>query len=173
MRAIAASAGVAEKTVYLAFATKASILNEIIRVAIRGDDQQVPLARRAGWQEMLAGPTDQILPRFAQVGTELLGRTAQVLTLAEAAAAGDSELAKLRDCGHDNMRSDFRQVADALASRGALKAEITVEDATDAIYALANESVYLRLVDRAGWTPERYAEWLAKILTGALLGARG
>lgn len=37
MRAIAASAGVAEKTVYLAFATKASILNEIIRVAIRGD----------------------------------------------------------------------------------------------------------------------------------------
>jgi hypothetical protein len=35
MTAVAAQAGVAEKTVYLAYATKAALLDEIIRTAIR------------------------------------------------------------------------------------------------------------------------------------------
>ena len=45
MTKIAAEAGVAEKTVYLAFPTKADLLNEIIRVGVRGDEDSAPLPK--------------------------------------------------------------------------------------------------------------------------------
>jgi hypothetical protein len=38
MRAIAQQAGVPEKTMYLAYATKANLLREVIQVAVRGDE---------------------------------------------------------------------------------------------------------------------------------------
>ena len=40
-----------------------------------------------------------------------------------------------RERGHHNMRSDFREVADALADT------VTPEDAADTIYALAGHDV--------------------------------
>jgi tetracycline repressor-like protein len=47
IRAVAERAGVAEKTVYLAFPTKTDLLKE---VAIVGDDQPIPVAERDWWQ---------------------------------------------------------------------------------------------------------------------------
>ena len=47
MRAIAAAAGVAEKTVYLQFATKSAVLKMVVETAIVGDDEAVPAAERS------------------------------------------------------------------------------------------------------------------------------
>src|SRR3954454_8695963 len=47
MRAIAAAAGVAEKTVYLQFATKSAVLKEMVETAIVGDDEAIPAADRS------------------------------------------------------------------------------------------------------------------------------
>ena len=54
MLSIAAEARVAERTLYLAYPSKAALLSEIIRVGVRGDDGDQPLTRRAPWVEMLA-----------------------------------------------------------------------------------------------------------------------
>ena len=48
MRAVALAAGVAEKTVYLQYATKTALLKEVVETAIVGDDDEVPVAAR-GW----------------------------------------------------------------------------------------------------------------------------
>ena len=68
MSAIARAAEVGERTVYLAFPTKAALLGEIITVAVRGGDEDAPLADRDAWQEVLAAPGDQILSRLAAGG---------------------------------------------------------------------------------------------------------
>ena len=91
-----------------------------------------------------------------------------MLEVAEAAAAGNPDLAARRERGQRNMRADFREVADALDRAGALAAKVTPPDAADTIYALAGHDVYLRLTRECGWTGTRYAAWLADTLAAAL-----
>ena len=168
MSAIARAAGVSERTVYLAFPTKPALLGEIITVAVRGDDEDAPLAARTAWKQVLAAPGDQILARLAQAIEAILARTAAVLAIAEAAAGSDPQLAAQRDRGHRNIRADYREVADALARAGALADAVTPTYAADTIYALAGHDVYLRLTDECGWTGGRYAAWLRDTLSATL-----
>jgi hypothetical protein len=67
------------------------------------------------------------------------------------------------------MRASFGGIAAVLSSRGALAAGVTEQDAAATIYALANDSVYLRLVDGYGWSTADYARWLEHLLTAALI----
>src|SRR3954468_11298446 len=53
MRAIAEQAGVSEKTMYLAYATKANLLLEVIQVAARGDEGPETLAERSEWRAVM------------------------------------------------------------------------------------------------------------------------
>jgi AcrR family transcriptional regulator len=168
MNAIARAAGVGERTVYLAFPTKTELLGEIISVAVRGDDDDAPLAAREAWKQVLDAPGDEILPRFATTITAILARTAAVLAIAEAAAAGDAQLAARRSQGQSNMRSDYRAVADALACAHALADDVTPSHAADMIYALAGHDVYLRLTDECGWSTARYTRWLRDTLQATL-----
>jgi AcrR family transcriptional regulator len=169
MKAIAARAGVSERTVYLAFPRKAVLLSEIIRVAVRGDDAPVALADRADWRAMLAAPGPELLGRFAALTAALMTRTARVLALGEAAAAADPELARERDRGHAATRTDLRQVATALAERGVLRAGLDEQAAADILFALAaDESIYLRLTDACHWSESQYAQVLEDALRGAL-----
>src|SRR5580704_9753174 len=65
MTTIAAEAGVAEKTVYLAFPTKADLLNEIIRIGVRGDEGSTPVSQREEWREMRASRSVDLLLHHA------------------------------------------------------------------------------------------------------------
>src|SRR5215475_6377079 len=56
MAAIAAEAGVALKTVYIAFETKSGVLRALWNVTLRGDDGDVPVAEQAWYLETLAEP---------------------------------------------------------------------------------------------------------------------
>jgi len=167
-RAISREAGVAEMTLFNAFPSKAALLSEIVRVNLRGDDRDAPVPNRTIWPEILNSPADEILRRFAEFNGNVLARTARVLALAEAAADSDPELALRRDNAHGQVRSDFRQVADALDANGALPDTVTPQHAADTIYVLANEVVYLRLIDECGWSTARYVNWLADILQTSL-----
>jgi AcrR family transcriptional regulator len=167
MRTIAKHADVAEKTVYLAFPTKAQLLSEVIRVAVRGDDDETPITARDDWHAILNAPSEEVLDRLAQHETATLDRTARLLVMADIAAAGDPRLTPLRDRGHTAQRSLYAEVAASLAVRGTLRG-LHPTDAADTIYALTHEALYLRLTDECGWSPSRYAHWLCTTLTVAL-----
>src|SRR3954454_9534588 len=137
MKQVAAEAGVAERTLYLNFPTKAALLNEIIRVAVRGHDRDEPLAAGEGFRGLLAAPPGELLPQFARMTAALMARTARVLAIGEAAATVDPALREFRDRGHDATRSDLREVAGALSRRGELAPHITREQAADTLFAVA------------------------------------
>lgn len=169
VNAIAEAAGVALRTIFLNFPSKAAILSEIIQVSVRGDDQPLPIAGREQWQAMLALPAQQLLAVFAVEGGRLQARAARLLELGQIAADQDSELAEFRDRGQANMRSDLHEVADALREQGALQGGLTTRQAADIIYALANHDVYLRLTRESSWSTEQYTNWLTATLQAALL----
>lgn len=171
MLSIAAEAGVAEKTLYLAYPSKAALLTEIIRVGVRGGEGDQPMTRRAPWTEMLAAATvPEAVARFAADGAALMTRAARVLWLAEANAVSDRQLQEARERAYANIRSDMREFAAALAERRALVAGLDLERAAAILFATcANETVFLRLTDECGWIPEQYAELVEKLVTRLLL----
>jgi AcrR family transcriptional regulator len=169
MRAIAAAAGVAERTVYLAFPTKAVLLAECIRVAVRGDDEAQPFMARERQRAILAAPPDRMLGLLADATAELMERAAALLAVGEGVAPGDALVGEVRDRGRAATRADMQEIAEALARAGALKPGLKTEAAADVMYALAaSESVFLRLTAHRGWSREAYARTLEQALAGAL-----
>jgi AcrR family transcriptional regulator len=172
MKAIAAQAGVSEKTMYLTYATKATLLRRVIEVAVRGDEAPTTLAERSDWRAIVREPTGEVFARFATLNAALMARTAPIIALAEAAAETEPELAEDREHAHAIARADLLALATELKRRGALAADISEQDAADTIYALASDvSPYLRLSRDCGWTDTRYADLIARTLR-ATLGAR-
>ena len=169
MKSIAGEAGVAERTLYLAFPTKAALLHEIIVVALRGHDRDEPLSESPAVRSAFEAPAGELIPRFAQAVAVLMGRAARVLAIGEAAATADPALVAFRERGHAAQRADAHELAEALQERGELAAGMTVDQAADTIFALAaNEAVYLRLVEECGFGERDFADWLGKVLTATL-----
>jgi AcrR family transcriptional regulator len=172
MKAIAARAGVSEKTMYLAFSTKATLLRQVIQVAVQGDEEPTPLSERPEWRALVIGPVDEVFARFAERNTTLMTRTAAIIALGESAAFADRELAEHRDRAHAAVRADLLALAKELERRGALGPDVDVQDAADTIFALAtDESVFLRLTRECNWDPARYTDLIARTLQ-ATLGPR-
>ena len=169
MKAIATQAGVSEKTMYLAFATKARLLRQVIQLAAQGDEASTPLSQRPEWRALVTGSVEETFARFAALNATLMARTAAVLALGETAAATDPELAEYRDQAHAETRANLRALAAELKARGVLAPGISEQDAADTIYALAtDETVFLRLTRECGWTAARYADLIAHALTATL-----
>jgi AcrR family transcriptional regulator len=169
MTAVAAAAGVSERTVYLAYPTKAALLNECIRVAIRGDDDDAPLLARAAWQAALDSPPEQMLGRMADAVAQLMSRAARLLAVGESVDLADPLLGEFRERGRAATRADTNDGAKALNRAGLLRKGLSTERAADIIYAIASsESVYLRLVEHRGWSEQDYARVIEQALAGAL-----
>src|SRR3954452_22018879 len=75
MKQVAAEAGVAERPLYLNFPTKAALLNDLIRVAVRGHDRDEPLAAGESFRAVLAAPPEDLMREVARMSTALLSRT--------------------------------------------------------------------------------------------------
>src|SRR5919108_4132450 len=58
MRDVAKRARVSEATLYLAFPTKAALLSDVIRSAIRGPEPATRLADSLDWQALTSMPTE-------------------------------------------------------------------------------------------------------------------
>lgn len=172
MKAIAAEAGVSERTVYLAFATKATLLRDVIRVAVRGDEAPATLAERPEWRAVLVGPGAEVFARFAALNAKLMARTAPIIAVGESAADADPEIADHRDRGHAGSRADLLALGAVLLERGLLAPGISAQRAADVLYAVAaDESVYLRLTRGCGWSDDQYAELIARTLAANLAPA--
>ena len=71
MKSIAVKAAVSERTVYLAFPTKAALLAECIRAAVRGDDEETSKLAQPSFRAALEAPPNQMLALLAEASTEL------------------------------------------------------------------------------------------------------
>jgi AcrR family transcriptional regulator len=169
MKAVAADAGVSERTTFLVFPTKAALLAECIRVAVRGDDDATPLLERDRSRAILEAPAERMLGLLADASAELLSRAARLLAVGESVGSEDPHLNEARERGRARTHADMLAVARAMKRAGALRRGMSAERAADIMYALvASESVYLRLVDHRGWSSTAYARTLERALAGAL-----
>jgi AcrR family transcriptional regulator len=167
--AIAAAAGVALKTVYAAFGTKAEVLRGLWNLRMRGDEEPVPLAQRPWFRELIAEPDPgrrlALVARNARIVRE---RTATLTEIVRQAAPGDAQIAELwARFQHELYELGMREVAKTLAREGSLATE--PKTAADLLWTLTHPDLYLLLVRERGWKPDAYEEWLRNALCRELL----
>lgn len=167
---IAQRAGVAVQTVYFHFGNKGTVLKEVVYVSAVGDDEPVPLLDRPSYQRLLDEPDPRrLVAGWVENGREIYSRVAPIMRVVRDAAGADADMAAQWRANDEQRAVAFRLFAEQLAARDALRPGMSVDEATDVIVALHGIEVYLVLADR-GWSPQRWAEWMAPLLAGALLG---
>jgi AcrR family transcriptional regulator len=165
MRAIAAAAGVAEKTVYLQYETKVALLKEVVETAIVGDDDAVPVAARRWFTDVLAEPNPERKLRLIVDGTaDLHERTGPVFSVARGAAAIDSDVAQLWAAGKKGHKADMSRMAASIHEAHMLPAGRDVGWATTVLYTLLGLETWALLRVELDYDAKGYRTWLLDTL---------
>jgi AcrR family transcriptional regulator len=172
MGAIADEAGVAPKTVYVAFESKAGVLRALWNLLLRGDEGEAPVGERDWYCEALDAPdpADQLRlnARNSRAGKERIGAIAEVIRMA---APADHELAGLWARIQGEYHANQRAIVESLAAKDALAPGLDVDRATDVLWTLNHPSLWQLLVRERGWTPDDYERWCADTAAAQLLSA--
>jgi AcrR family transcriptional regulator len=172
MAAIAAEAGVALKTVYVAFETKSGVLRALWHLLLRGDDDDVPVGDRQWYRDVVAEPDPERQLRLTARNSRTVKLRAGVsMEVIRGAAATDPDIEAL----WSRIQSDFyaiqRPIVEALHKKKALHRGLDITRATDILWTLNHPDVWQLLVRERGWTPDEYERWFGDTVCAQLLRA--
>jgi AcrR family transcriptional regulator len=171
MAAIAAEAGVALKTVYVAFETKSGLLRALWHLLLRGDEDDVPIPERAWYRAVVAEPDPERKLRLGAHNARLVKeRAAALMGVIRSAAASDADAAELWSRIESDFYDNQRAIVQALHDGGALRDGLDVARAADIMWTLNHPDVWHLLVGARGWTPEAWEQWFADTVSEQLLG---
>src|SRR5215468_852077 len=171
MPAIADQAGVALKTVYLAFGTKAGVLHGLWDVRLGGDDQPIPVTERPWYRQLLqADDPHQLVRAGARQSRVTKDRAGDLMRIIRHAAATEPALAGLWDRIETEFRAVLGGLAERLAALGSLAPGVGVTRATDLLWTLNHPDTWYLLVRQCGWTADAYEQWVGDTLSAQLLG---
>jgi AcrR family transcriptional regulator len=172
MAELAGEAGVALKTVYVAFETKAGVLQALWNLLLRGDDGAVPVSEQAWYRAVLDEPDPERQLRLNAANSRLgKVRLGAVLEVIRAAAPTDPEIGALWERIQHEYHANQRAIVDSVAEKGALRPELDAGRAADIVWAVNNPDVWQLLVGRLGWSPDQYERWCADTVCQQLLGS--
>jgi AcrR family transcriptional regulator len=161
LTAVAEHAGLAPRTVYVHFPTKADLLRRCIGLALAGDAAKVALADRDWMRAAMTAPTRRERIRLmAAVTAGLMERAGPLLRVARQAEATEPEIAAAAQAGRDDTRRTLGQFWRAMAADGLLPADCDVEWLAETATLLAHADTYLLLRNTTAWEVAAYEEWL-------------
>ena len=170
MAAIAAEAGVALKTVYLAFDSKSGVLRGVWDVALGGADDAVPVDRRAWYREVVDEPDPERKLRLnARNSRVVKQRAAPLMEVIRSAAHVDQDSSALWELIQSEFHDNQRSIVTLLHRAKALRPGLGVDRATDILWTLNHPDVWQLLVVRCDWTPAQYERWFGDTVCAQLL----
>ena len=163
LAAVAEAAGVAARTVYVRFDTKADLLQRCLDVAIRGDEDGVAVDDRSWVQAAMSAPTARERIRvMAGATAQLMGRTGALLRVAQQAEAVEPAIAARAQAA----RLDTQRVLEAfwrgMAADGLLPRSVDVDWLAVTGAAVGQAETYLVLTKVTDWDVDAYGAWLER-----------
>jgi AcrR family transcriptional regulator len=170
MAAIATEAGVALKTVYVAFETKSGLLRALWHLLLRGDEADAPVGERDWYREVLDEPDPERQLRLnARNSRVVKQRAGALMRVIRSAAPADPDTEAL----WSRIQTDFydiqRPIVKGLHRKKALRPGLDVTRATDILWTLNHPDLWQLLVGERGWTPEEYEQWFGDAVCSQLL----
>jgi AcrR family transcriptional regulator len=170
MAAIASEAGVALKTVYVAFETKSGLLRALWHLLLRGDEADVPVADRPWYREVVDEPDPERQLRLNARNARLVKeRAAALMRVIRDAAPADPDIAALWDRIQSDFYDNQRSIVKALDSKKALGRGLDVTRAADILWTLNHPDTWRLLVHERGWTPAQWEQWFSDTAASQLL----
>ena len=170
MAAIAAEARVALKTVYIAFETKSGVLRALWNARLRAGQEDVPIAEQQIYRAVLDEPDPERQLRLnASNSREGKLRIAALAEVIRSAAPLDPDIDALWNRINTEYHANPRAIVQSIADKGALRAALDVERATDILWTINHPNTWQLLAIQRGWTPEQYEQWSADTACAQLL----
>jgi AcrR family transcriptional regulator len=170
--AVAAEAAVSVETIYKAFGGKSGLVRGIYDRGLAGPDP-VPAYRRADEVRELETDPRAIMRSWGTIASEVSAVVSPVARLVRVAAAADPDMAALLQDHNDRREARARHHARFLKRRGYLREDVSLAQATDIIWTCTSDELYDLLVTQRGWSPARFARFLADFMITALLPPAG
>jgi AcrR family transcriptional regulator len=166
---IASEAGVAVQTIYNAIGSKRDLLSRVLDFAAAGERAPVPVPQFMREQAEREPDPHRIIAQLVEFWRAAIPRTAPVFRIIREAAAADPEVAVLERGRTGQRLRNYRQAAQLLADRDALRPGMTIDGAAAAIFAIGHPETYRALVLDGDWSDDAWAGWLQATLEAALL----
>lgn len=168
MAQIAREADVSTQTVYNSVGAKRDLLVALLTLIDEAGDV-APIHQR------IAATSDprEIVSLVAHLRRRMMEGAGDIVAATHAAAVSDADVREVYAASQTSSRTGIQRVCMRLDGLGALRAGLSVDTATDAVYALLHHAVWTRLVDECGWSADDAERWYAERLAGVLLGAGG
>ena len=165
---IAQESAVSPETIYKAFGGKAGLVRAIYD---RGLEGQGPLPAYQRSDEMRERETDPrvIMREWGRLTAEVASVVTPIRLLLRTAAAADADMAHLLEDRDRERLERMRHHARFLGERGHLREEVTVDEATDVLWACSSAEFYELLVMQRGWSLEQFAGAITQFMISALL----
>jgi AcrR family transcriptional regulator len=171
MAAIAAEAGVALKTVYIAFETKSGLLRALWHLRLRGDADDVPVAERQWFRDVLEEPDPERQLRLTARNSRAVKlRAADLMRVMRDAAGADEDIAALWQRIQDDFHANQRSIVDSLQAKRALSPGLDPARAADLLWTLNHPDVWHLLVGERGWSADEWEQWFGDTACSQLLG---
>ena len=101
------------------------------------------------------------MPGTSSPVADIQPRLAPLLAVLRAAAPAAPELAALWREISERRAANMRRLAQELVATGELRADLSVDEVADVIWAMNAAEFSTLLVTERGWTPQRFGRWLA------------
>jgi AcrR family transcriptional regulator len=169
--AIAAEAGVSAQTIYAIFKNKKKMLVSLMNVSpATGLEDHTPMPERENVQAVAQEhDRHRQLQMFAQVVANNLGQVAEVSEIMADAAKIEPDFDRILQKLNKQRLEHMTLAVQQFAANGPFRENMEEEDARDTVWTLTSPEVFLLLTRGRGWSKEKYAQWLAEMLTKALL----
>jgi AcrR family transcriptional regulator len=161
LTAVAERAGIAPRTVYVRFGSKAALLKRVIDVAIAGDTEPVAVTDRDWYRTALSAPTlAERIEAHATGAAELHERAGAVIAVAREAEAAVPLLAKAAQAGREATRDNLRRFWAQARADGLLGRSVDLDWLADTAGLLAHAETYLLMRKTLGWSAGQWRDWM-------------
>jgi AcrR family transcriptional regulator len=172
MNSVAAEAGVAVETIYRSFGGKAGLIEAVVDAAVAGGAERAERAveDRPAIRNVIEEPDPRRkLELYAATQPGIHQRSAPLLRALRAGASTDPALGEVLARLENQRLEGLGRFAQHLHDSGALREDLSVEEARDLIWTINSQVVFDLIVVERGWPPERYENWIASMMARSLL----
>jgi hypothetical protein len=157
---------VSVETVYKAFGGKPGLVRAICEKALAG---RGPIHAEIRSDAMARSEPDprEIIRQWGVLTTEVAPRIAPILLLLRDAAANDPDMAELRT--ELDAQRLTRMTHNASSLTGQLRCGLSLEEAGVILWTYSSPELYELLVLKQEWDIGRYADFITRAMTAALL----
>jgi AcrR family transcriptional regulator len=162
LTAVADAAGVAHRTVYVRFGTKAALLKRVIDVALVGDLEPIDVMGREWYRTATTAPTlAERIAAAARGSARLMASAADVIAVGLEAEPAEPLLAAAAQAGRAGTRYAIGEFWARARDDGLLPPGCDLDWLADTTSVLSHAETYLLMRETMQLTPARYEKWLA------------